>query len=239
MAFYSILELVKSEKITDLPGKLWVISDIHACYQSFVQLVDSLELQTTDTLILLGDYLHRGPNSIGVLNQLISWKNQADFRLHLLKGNHDAIFLHMINTNNYDMLPYKLWDIHLIQCLDHKGKLKPEYQELFDSMLHYIETPLAYLVHAAFDIYDETPFLNAESMLWNREPEYHAEAFGGKYIIHGHTPTSLSDIMQSIEKRAKIIDIDNGCAFREKEGLGGLLALELTQWQVKHQPYIG
>ena len=42
--------------------KTYVIGDIHGCYQSLVNLLDLIG-DTGETLIFLGDYIDRGPDS--------------------------------------------------------------------------------------------------------------------------------------------------------------------------------
>ncbi len=47
-------------------GQRWVISDIHGYAQTFQTLVrEKIKLTRNDQLFLLGDYIDRGPDSVG------------------------------------------------------------------------------------------------------------------------------------------------------------------------------
>lgn len=67
------------------------IGDIHGCLQALDTLLDAIRLQPADTLVTLGDYVDRGPQSAGVLERLIRLQNRC--RLVPLKGNHDLMML--------------------------------------------------------------------------------------------------------------------------------------------------
>ena len=55
------------------------------CYQQ------ALDLQPDDTLVTLGDYVDRGPDSKGVIDRLIALKDQVN--LVAIMGNHDEMML--------------------------------------------------------------------------------------------------------------------------------------------------
>lgn len=71
--------------------RLLVIGDIHGCLTAFRTLLDFAELQSDDVLLTLGDYVDRGPDSKGVIEQLI--KLDASHRLIALRGNHEIMML--------------------------------------------------------------------------------------------------------------------------------------------------
>lgn len=67
------------------------IGDIHGCFDAFDKLLQSLELRPTDTLVTLGDYVDRGPDSPRVVERLIALRSEC--RLVTLLGNHEAMML--------------------------------------------------------------------------------------------------------------------------------------------------
>src|SRR5687767_10464649 len=75
--------------------RMIAIGDIHGCSTALAALVQAIEPQPDDTIIPLGDYVDRGMDSKGVLDQLIAL---AD-RCHLVPilGNHDQM---MLNARN-------------------------------------------------------------------------------------------------------------------------------------------
>ncbi|MFL5339019.1 MAG: metallophosphoesterase [Gemmataceae bacterium] len=67
------------------------IGDIHGCPDALAALVDVLALDRDDTVIMLGDYIDRGPNGRGVLDRLIALASRC--RLIPLLGNHEEALL--------------------------------------------------------------------------------------------------------------------------------------------------
>jgi serine/threonine protein phosphatase 1 len=67
------------------------IGDIHGCLRAFDALLKEVNPECGDLVVVLGDYVDRGPDSKGVLDRLIVL--QARCRLVTLKGNHDLMML--------------------------------------------------------------------------------------------------------------------------------------------------
>lgn len=67
------------------------IGDVHGCLPALETLLGAIRPQSDDTLIFLGDYIDRGPDSRGVIDRLIAL--QQECRLIPLLGNHDAMLL--------------------------------------------------------------------------------------------------------------------------------------------------
>ena len=68
------------------------IGDIHGCSTALAALLQAIDPQPIDTLITLGDYVDRGIDSKGVIDQLIALADRC--RLVPLLGNHDEMMLH-------------------------------------------------------------------------------------------------------------------------------------------------
>ena len=66
----------------------WVVGDIHGCSEELEELVEGLNLGSTDRLISVGDLYHRGPDPVGVVDVLSSVKNFS-----LVLGNHELAML--------------------------------------------------------------------------------------------------------------------------------------------------
>ncbi len=67
------------------------IGDIHGCFDTLRTLTKSVGIQADDTLITLGDYVDRGPNSCAVLDWLIRF--DQSYTLVPIHGNHDIMML--------------------------------------------------------------------------------------------------------------------------------------------------
>ena len=53
----------------------YVISDIHGQYDMFMDLLEKISLQDSDTLYILGDILDRGPHPVKTLRKLMRMPN--------------------------------------------------------------------------------------------------------------------------------------------------------------------
>ena len=68
-------------------GRLIAIGDIHGCHTEFAELLARLELSKDDRLILLGDLVNRGPDSLKVIDLA------REHRALSLLGNHELRLL--------------------------------------------------------------------------------------------------------------------------------------------------
>lgn len=71
--------------------RVLAIGDIHGCLGALDVLLDSVQLTPEDLLVLLGDYVDRGPDSRGVLERLLALRKTH--RLVTLAGNHEQMML--------------------------------------------------------------------------------------------------------------------------------------------------
>jgi serine/threonine protein phosphatase 1 len=71
----------------------YVIGDIHGCLAELRYLLEQLPLENGDGLVFLGDYIDRGPDSMGVVSYLLEVPRQANVEAVFLKGNHEDMFL--------------------------------------------------------------------------------------------------------------------------------------------------
>ncbi len=70
------------------------IGDIHGCLTHLDALLAAVAPTPEDTLVFLGDYVDRGPDSKGVLNRLLQLsRTHPKSRLAFLQGNHEQMML--------------------------------------------------------------------------------------------------------------------------------------------------
>ena len=68
-------------------GRIIAVGDIHGCSAALAALVRAIELTPLDALVFLGDYIDRGPDSRGVLDQVIALQERCT--VVPLLGNHE------------------------------------------------------------------------------------------------------------------------------------------------------
>ncbi len=66
----------------------WVVGDIHGCADELAQLITKLQLGVDDRFISVGDLYHRGPDPVGVAEQLLALP-----QFELVLGNHERVIL--------------------------------------------------------------------------------------------------------------------------------------------------
>ncbi len=78
-----------------MPRRTIAIGDIHGCSLALASLIEMIDPGPEDTLILLGDYIDRGPDTRGVIDQLLSLETLC--RLVPILGNHDQTLLYVLD----------------------------------------------------------------------------------------------------------------------------------------------
>lgn len=68
--------------------KVWVIGDIHGCFDQFIEIINSAEIAEDDIVVLIGDIIDRGPDSVKMLNWVMEHVNN-DGRYLMIRGNHE------------------------------------------------------------------------------------------------------------------------------------------------------
>ena len=110
---------------------IYVMSDIHGCYEEFLKMMDLIELKETDTLYILGDVIDRGKGSLQILDYIMSHKN-----IKMFLGNHEDLLLNWYDAR-FKLFPYIIWKASTINMVFLKQfkKLKKEEQEKYIQFL--------------------------------------------------------------------------------------------------------
>src|SRR5688572_12430587 len=75
-------------------GRTFAIGDVHGDRDALDRLLDRIPfVAPDDTLVLLGDYLDRGPDSRGVIQRLLRLPEETAGKVVLLRGNHEDAYL--------------------------------------------------------------------------------------------------------------------------------------------------
>lgn len=83
-------------------AKIFAIGDIHGRLDKLEALMNRLSPAEGDTLVFLGDYLNRGPDSRGVIDFLLDLAGRA--RAVFLLGNHEHALLEYARTGDVEYL---------------------------------------------------------------------------------------------------------------------------------------
>jgi len=79
--------------------RLIAIGDIHGCAAALRTVVEAFGPDPADTVVTLGDYVDRGPDTRGVLDVLMGLAQRC--RLIPILGNHDEMLLGILGGHRY------------------------------------------------------------------------------------------------------------------------------------------
>ena len=80
-----------------MAGRTFAIGDIHGDIAQLFALLSRLPpLDADDTIVFLGDYLDRGPNSAGVIDFVRRLPIEGPAKVVALRGNHEDAWLRVI-----------------------------------------------------------------------------------------------------------------------------------------------
>lgn len=197
------------------------IGDIHGCINTFSKLLDKINLQKTDVLYLLGDYVDRGSDSKSVIDLIIKLQNSG-YDVRPLIGNHEFMLLESHNFHKSYLHWITQGGNHTIDSFEEYFDL--EYLEFFKNLKYFYLEDDFILVHGGLDFSQDKPLKHTDSIIWTRNKTIDRSKTGNRRLIVGHTPTELNKIRQSVNE--DIIHLDGGCVYSDVEWLGNLVALD-------------
>jgi len=196
------------------------IGDIHGESDQLLSLLYQLNIQESDEIIFLGDYIDKGKDTLGVLN-ILKILNQELPSTRFLWGNHDLMFYEWLTDKNPVYEQTYEGQQTIKQLLNeeepsHQGKIRllNQYKWLFNKLEFHAEYPEHVAVHGGLNftkadpINDTTPYEKVNTRMFISGSPIH------KPIIIGHTPQP--EIRLTSDK--KMVNIDTNC------GAGGYLS---------------
>jgi serine/threonine protein phosphatase 1 len=210
-------------------SRLFAIGDIHGCFDEFREMIEKINPSMDDKLILLGDYIDRGPGIKETIDYILSLKEQG-FDIVALKGNHEVLMLHALSTGNYfNWLNNGAESTLASFGIGMHDPLDSRYLDFFKDLLWYYQHDNYLFVHAGFSNSD--PFTDYDPMVWTRNERYTHPLLTDKIIIHGHTPITREQCIKNVRRKKNVLNIDTGCVYKEL-GYGVLTAIELPSQEL-------
>ena len=204
--------------------KLFAVGDIHGCKKELELLLERLPLNDGDTILFLGDYIDRGPDSKGVVTTILNLSKK--YNVITLMGNHEQMFLDFFydkNTLEAGGFLFNGGTTTLASYCTDLGNFEfpKNHIDFFNNLKLFHETDDYFFVHAGLpdlplEVIKQKPLDFLEQLLWIREEFLKSNYIWSKTIIHGHTP-----ILETNLDNQKI-NLDTGCVYD-----GKLSALEL------------
>ncbi len=208
-----------------MSGRLIAIGDIHGCASALDALLTAIAPQAEDTIVTLGDYVDRGPDSKGVIDRLIDLGTRC--QLKPIMGNHEEMMLGVLKENQP---PYRWLQFGGVETLDSYGfrgdmsVISPEHRQFFDNMLSFYETEDTFFVHANYHPKIPLDRQSPQALRWQKLTEtVPPPHMNGKLAVVGHT----HDRDGQIFKLRHLVCIDTFCY-----GGGWLTAMEFPSRKV-------
>lgn len=206
---------------------IYVMSDLHGCYEKYLSMLEKIQFRESDTLYILGDVVDRGNGGIKILQDMMQRKNVIPIR-----GNHDyyaGFMLQMIKLPEKEFKEieedFKLWLYDGGESTYRAFiELSPEEQkEIIRFLCNFSDFQELQVAGNSFFMAHTVPEkermlhfedIEMEDLLFGTA-EYDKVYFPDKYIVTGHTPTQLIDDRYAgrIYKKNNHIVVDCGAVF--------------------------
>ena len=210
-------------------GRLFIIGDVHGCREELNVLLEYLmtveKFSTTDQLVFVGDYVDRGPDSKGVVDDLLELKKSFPLT-QFLKGNHEEMLLSFLGfageggeiyLDNGGFQTLSSYGFHDVQYNPFSSDPLPSvpiedfpegHLEFYSSLDRYLIYDDFVIVHAGLNPLRDILYQRDEDIYWIRDDFISNIHFFDRTIVFGHTP--FQDVAFDLPYK---IAVDTGLVF--------------------------
>jgi len=193
-------------------GLVYAIGDIHGRLDLLDVLLSNIEedcraFEEKPTVVLLGDYIDRGPASRQVIDRIVSLMSEDWCDVVALMGNHEDALIRFVRTGadgakwcehggiatlasyNIFLPSAQLHAINWDEVADNLWREMPATHKTFFERLDTVFVLEDYLfVHAGVmpdkDVWQQ----GNDTLLWIRQPFLSSPKPNDRVVVHGHTP---------------------------------------------------
>lgn len=218
--------------------RIFVIGDIHGCYAELSLFIDHIfnseELSDKDTVVFLGDYVDRGPDSKSVIQALIDFKKHHS-NAFFLRGNHELMLSELLMEkfslrhflHNGGMATIRSYCNEIEEGSPHivdmfVDTIPMDHIEFLEDLDYIVEFDKFICVHAGLNPELSLSDQREEDICWIRDPFINYPHNFCKTVIFGHTP--WQNVFADLPYK---VGIDTGLVFGNK-----LTCIELREGKV-------
>jgi serine/threonine protein phosphatase 1 len=203
---------------------IYAIGDIHGCLRQVQELTEEIERQLTpkDTLVFVGDFIDRGPDSKGVIDHVLDLQARIP-NVIALRGNHEQMMLDAYDFFNPAEGARRIspelgmnWFANGGDAtIKSYGETGSWWQRIPDRHWDFVRSTRMEYVEGGFHFvhaglvprdfsWEEEDF---DPRLWIREPFIHSDQDFRHVVVFGHTPFKQPLVLSNK------IGIDTGAVF--------------------------
>jgi len=207
-----------------MESRIIAVGDIHGCLAAFDAILAAVDPTAADTLVILGDYIDRGPASRQVVDRIIELGQRT--RTIVLMGNHEEMLL-LVRQDELEIgswLQYGGAETLASYGVDHPRAIPDSHFEFFVQGRHYWQSERHFFVHGNYLADLPLERQPAEMLRWRSLREFTpGPHVSGKIAIVGHTAQRTGEVQNLGYLRC----IDTYC-----HGGGWLTALDVASGQL-------
>ncbi len=191
--------------------RLYAVGDVHGRLDALDLLIDAIREEPAGglrpVLIMLGDYVDRGPASRGVIERLIGLANDASIETRFIRGNHEETMSSFLGEPTLGSTWCSFGGVETLQSYGVTAPLMNEPTEAWEAareafaaalpathvrFLQALEPAVEYgdyfFTHAGVRPGVELDDQDPHDLMWIRDDFLRGSATFSKCIVHGHTP---------------------------------------------------
>jgi serine/threonine protein phosphatase 1 len=210
-------------RLEQWPEAIYAIGDVHGCLDALRELeriieADAVQFPGAKVIVMLGDYVDRGPSSAMVIAHLLG-DPPAGFSRIALAGNHEEMMLNALKgSDERDWLAlggtetlrsYGI-DPDLFASASRRTRrdivsshFPVDHFDFIENLALSLQVHQTVFVHAGIRRGIPVDQQDRADLLWMR-PGAHQEPADGLLVVHGHTP------VQDVQVRSESIAVDTG-----------------------------
>ena len=190
--------------------RIFVIGDIHGHLKHTEKATEFIfghsSKSKNNHVVFLGDYVDRGPDSKGVIDEVLKFKEGYEKQhgyVHFLRGNHEGMFMHFLGIGgmygdaytdmcNGGLATLKSYgisqdEIYSLGCEGIRNIVGEKHLQFLKDTIHYVTCKDFMFVHAGFNPRKKLEEQNEEDVTWIRDEWIKSQHSFKKFVIHGHT----------------------------------------------------
>lgn len=201
-----------------MPDRTYAIGDLHGRFDLLCRAIDLVEADAGEdggTLIILGDFVDRGPASRSIIDLLMAGPQRPNWRWIVLQGNHEAMMLGVLSKPTQELMKWWVGNgggetlrSYGYQVGDNILPLKVPVEHLAwisDLPVTHEDEHRIY-VHAGVPFDQQLCDARRDTLQWMLYPgdvehgdaEFHPDRghVSGKHIVHGHHQSASHPLLK-------------------------------------------